>query len=334
MKNYLRFASNFISLNNLFKITSQKIFLPFYHTISNNRLPHISNLYSLRNEKLFKEDIDYLCKHFTPVSIDELFDIVHHNKQVTKPIMHLTFDDGLKEIHSTIAPILEEKGVPATIFINSGFVDNKDLFYRYKVSLIIEELRNNKKRNTEISKILNFESKLESDLCNGLLRLTIHDLPKIELIAKLLDINFNEYLLNVQPYLTSSQISDLIKRGFTIGSHSINHPFFKDISSDERKRQVSDSFTTLKNKFNLQNNYFSFPFSDESVDTEFFKWMYNEQNCRLSFGISGLKKDFSKYHLHRIPFEGALQPAKDIVKTEYLYFIIKAFFNKNIYKRQ
>ena len=333
MKNYLRFCSNFISLSQLVNITSQKVFLPFYHTLSNNRLPHISNLYTLRNENLFKEDIDYLCKHFIPVSIDELFDIVHYNKQVTKPIMHLTFDDGLKEIHSTIAPILEEKGVPATIFINSGFVDNKDLFYRYKVSLIIEEFRNNKKYAAEISRELNTAAKNEQEICTELLRLTIHDLPKIESIAKLLGLNFNEFLLTEQPYLTSGQIDDLIKRGFTFGSHSVNHPFFKDISDDERKRQVCDNFATLNNKFNLQNNYFSFPFSDEGVDTEFFKWMYNEQNCKLSFGISGLKKDFSKYHLHRIPFEGALQPAKDIVKTEYLYYIIKSFFNKNIYNR-
>ena len=37
-----------------------------------------------------------------------------------------------------MAPILVKKGVPATFFINSGFVDNKALFYRHCESLEIE----------------------------------------------------------------------------------------------------------------------------------------------------------------------------------------------------
>jgi hypothetical protein len=31
-----------------------------------------------------------------------------------------------------------------------------------------------------------------------------------------------------KPYLTTEQIKDMINRGFCIGSHSVNHPFFKD----------------------------------------------------------------------------------------------------------
>jgi hypothetical protein len=47
-------------------------------------------------------------------------------------------------------PILRRKGVPATVFVNSDFVDNQDLFFRFKAALIIDK---NKSIKFEILKI-------------------------------------------------------------------------------------------------------------------------------------------------------------------------------------
>ena len=54
--------------------------------------------------------------------------------------MVLSFDDGLVECHQVIAPLLMTKGVPATFFLNNHFIDNRDLFFRYKASLIIDQV--------------------------------------------------------------------------------------------------------------------------------------------------------------------------------------------------
>jgi len=94
-----KLANSFFSLNQLIKLTSQKLILPFYHTISEHRLPHISNLYQIRTKIQFENDLDYLCKHFKPISIQELNNIVYNNQIIDKPIFHLTFDDGLKELY-------------------------------------------------------------------------------------------------------------------------------------------------------------------------------------------------------------------------------------------
>ncbi|MCL2246335.1 MAG: polysaccharide deacetylase family protein, partial [Lentimicrobiaceae bacterium] len=121
-------------------ITKQKILLPFYHTVAELQLPHIQHLYRMKTVKEFLEDLDFLLKHFEPISAEMLYHF-HVNKMVPqKPVFHLTFDDGLKEIYEIVAPILLQKGIPATFFVNSGFVDNKALFYRYHASLAVEEL--------------------------------------------------------------------------------------------------------------------------------------------------------------------------------------------------
>ncbi|MGM0532563.1 MAG: polysaccharide deacetylase family protein [Bacteroidota bacterium] len=128
IRRQLNLVNKLFPLKLLAEITSQKILLPFYHTVSDLRLPHISHLYPLKTKRQFISDIDYLCKHFTPISIDELKDKIHRDQSIKKPVFHLTFDDGLKEVYTEIAPILVEKGIPATIFLNTDFIRIKLIY--------------------------------------------------------------------------------------------------------------------------------------------------------------------------------------------------------------
>lgn len=326
---YFRLINPLFPLNLLVKLTSQKLILPFYHTISDHRLPHISHLYPIRTIQQFEQDLDYLCQHYQPVSIHELFEIVHNNQTITKPLFHLTFDDGLKELYTIVAPILERRGIPATIFINTEFVDNEALFYRYKVSLLIEKLITQNASRKELSMHLGMDENDVKGMKARLLSLNHNDLAEIDAMARLIKYDFEEFLETHQPYLTKNQIKNLMTRGFSIGSHSLNHPYFKDIDPREKKRQISESFHYLETELRIKDFYFSYPFSDDAIESDFFHWLLNVANCKLSFGISGIKRDFTKYHLHRIPFEQGSTSAQDMVKGEYLYYIAKALFNKN-----
>ncbi len=329
-----KLAYHFFSLNQMIRLTSQKLVLPFYHTICDQQLPHISHLYQLRTKKQFENDLDYLCKYFQPVSLQELNNIITGNQTINKPIFHLTFDDGLRESYTDIAPILERKGIPATFFINTNFIDNKALFYRYKVSLLIEKITTHTASATELSKHFGKSGHDLNEMKARLLSFNYNDLTSIDDIARLLAMDFKDYLTTRQPYLSKDQTKNLIERGFSIGSHSLDHPYFKDIDEDEKMRQIIESFHYLHKELGIDAYYFSFPFSDASVTSSFFNWLHNDADCRLSFGISGIKQDFTKYHLHRIPFEQESKNVKNILKGEYLYYIAKSLFNRNRIYRQ
>jgi peptidoglycan/xylan/chitin deacetylase (PgdA/CDA1 family) len=333
-RKYLYIPSGLVPVDKLIRLTSRKILLPFYHTISDTPLPHVNHLYTIRNTKQFISDIDFFCSHFEPISLSELFEVVIRQKPLKKPVFHLTFDDGLKGVYSIIAPILEKKSIPATFFLNTKFIDNKALFYRYKIALIISCIESNyKKHNNELPEIPGVIASDRSSLKQVLLQLKYDDQIIIDSFSKNLGIDFDEYLRTEQPYLKSDEVNDLIHRGFTIGSHSVDHPHFKEISLNDQKDQVMNSFTFLMQKFNIETKYFSFPFSDEGVRIEFFNWLYDTENCRLSFGTSGLKDDFNKRHLHRIAVESDAGIAEKIIKSEYLYFVLKSFLNKNKIQR-
>ncbi len=333
-KGYLKKAYNRFTIKELVDKTKQNLLLPFYHTISNQRVNHISNLYPVRNEQLFIKDIDFLLKHFEPVNIDVINTKIKNNELFTKPSFHISFDDGLSELYDSVLPILEKKGVPATFFINTDFVDNKALFYRYKVSLILEKLKSNNDLLKPVAELLSTKSTDLISVSKALLQLNFQSIDLIDSIATKIEISFEDYLKVNKPYLTTEQIKDMINRGFSIGSHSVDHPFFKEIALDEQKKQLTESFQFLAEKFDIKYKYFSFPFSDEGVSLDFFEWLYKDEKCDLTFGTSGLKHDHARNHIHRVAFDGALSPAEDIVKSQYFNYRIKSYLNRNNIQRK
>ena len=155
-KHILPKCANIIGTPRLIRKSNQNMINVFYHSVSNEYLPHISPLYKLKSIAEFENDIDFILKHFNPVSINEIQQIVAENKIFSKPSFHISFDDGLREVYTNVLPILKAKGIPATVFVNSNFVGNRNLFYRYKVALLIDRLKNagvSESKNKEISNV-------------------------------------------------------------------------------------------------------------------------------------------------------------------------------------
>ncbi len=296
------------SQSQLIKLTGQRVVLPFYHIVADETPAHIYHLYEARSIDEFKSDLDFLLQNYQPISLHELIEFKKSNRKPKQNVFHLTFDDGLKEFYTIVAPILKEKKIPATIFINTDFIDNKGMFYRYKASVLTEKYA-----------------------AKGLLEVDFENANLIDELAKTLNYDFDEYLKKEQPYLTTSQIEDLIKDGFTIGAHSKNHPLYKRLSIDEQISQTLESIDIIVQKFNLNYKVFSFPFTDDGILKEFFSQI--ESKVDLTFGTAGLKKDSIPFNLQRIPMEKN-QTSKEIINGQYFYYFLKRFFGQNEIKRK
>jgi peptidoglycan/xylan/chitin deacetylase (PgdA/CDA1 family) len=318
--------SSLMPLKPLVNLTSQKIIMPVLHTVCDSPAPHIKHLYKPKTINTFEKDLDFLLKHYEAIDFPTFKDAILSKHYSKKRQFILSFDDGLSEFNDIIAPILLKKGVPAICFLNSDFIDNKDIFYRYKASIIIE------------SAIPNPSITRKSDIKDFKNRILSIDYNQRDLLDKFADdngISFIEYLNKNQPYLSSEQIRSLIKKGFCFGSHSCNHPEYNTISFDEQTRQTIESTKIICNDFKLDHRAFAFPFTDYGVSTEFFDKIYAKPlGPEISFGCAGLKMDVSHRHFQRIPIETSNLSAKRIIKTEYLYYLIKSIFKKNKIKRR
>ncbi len=323
MRKFPRFISKQIGKlvpeNMLFKSYSP-IFLPFYHVVSKHYLPFVLN-YPYRSPAQFEQELDFYLNHFKPVPLGYLVE----NHAPKKRVFHLSFDDGLRECADIIAPILLKKGIPATFFVNSGFANNRNLFHRYKASLIFNELAD--KQNLKVS------SFLKENGLNGqnILQANISKTNILNEAANILGIDFSEYLKKHKPYLTTGQIKNLQKQGFTIGAHSENHPEFETISEKEQLAEITQSMNWVNKNFSPEIKAFAFPFTDTGVSLNLLGKLKSENICDLTFGTAGLKYDECKTHFHRYPAEQKGN-FKENLKTEFVYYKLRKAVGKSTVK--
>jgi peptidoglycan/xylan/chitin deacetylase (PgdA/CDA1 family) len=260
-------------------------------------------------------------------------------KPLLKPSMILSFDDGLREVYDIIAPILVEKGIPATFFINPEFIDNKGLFFKYKANLVIDRLE---KHNYPSSILEVAGSRLDPSyrdknlLRKALLNLKKEDEELISVMAELVEVDFETFVKIRKPYMSLEQVRKLSQQGFQIGSHSMDHPLFSLLSFDEQIGQVDESIRWIRDNLEQDHRFFAFPFTDEGVGKTFFDRIFREDQpmVDMTFGTAGMKRDPYPFHFQRIPMDVSGTGARIYLKGEYIYYLLKAMVGRNTIRRK
>lgn len=335
IKEKLTGATTLIDLDFLIKLSKQELIMPFYHTVSNEDLIHVKHLYPILSIKRFNEDLDFFKKKYKPITAQYLIENKASATLRQQKSFFLSFDDGLRQFNDVIAPILLKKGIPATFFVNSSFIDNKDMFYRLKISILIEKILQSGLTLGQKNEI-EFKLKkigIQYNHPKDLLRITDKNKSITDIFGHLLEIDFTEYLDKNQPYLTSYQIENLVKQGFTLGAHSVNHPYFPALTVETQIEECINSLNFIKERFGVKEALFSFPYTDFDVSKSFFEKTKNDVD--ISFGTANLKLDSVNSNFQRIPMEVANNHnAESILKNEYLFFTLKMLINNHIIIRK
>lgn len=176
-------------------------------------------------QETFARMLDYLQRQFSVVSLDALQGGQLTPAHASKPLCLLTFDDGWRDNYSIAYPLLKEFKMPATIFVVSGLVSTRKVFW-------VERLRTawvNPSTPDEICSRLNgliergrepasFEQAVE---CLKHLRST-----ERERILKGA-VGFNDPLQpggDVDMMMDWDQVAEMSRNGIEFGAHTVNHP--------------------------------------------------------------------------------------------------------------
>ncbi|MDN3694499.1 polysaccharide deacetylase family protein [Chryseobacterium tructae] len=307
--------------------------LPVYHCVSDENLSHIKHVIQYKNTRQFEEDLEGISKHFQWVNWAEFKDFTAGNFKPKKKIALLTFDDGFSEFYDIVAPILERKGIYACNFINPAFIDNKELMFRCKASLLIETIENKKDINPQLYDILSLDRSItKNTLKNEILKVTYQKKEILDQLAEKLELDFKSYLKEHRPYLSGEELKNLTDRGFGISSHSWDHPKFGTLSLEQQMDSIHKTFAYLKENDFLYES-FAFPFTDFGVKNAFFEELFKNKEMYCTFGTAGIKLDSVKRNFQRIPMETG-ENAERILKKEIAYFNLKKLINKNTIVRK
>lgn len=304
---------------------NQRIF-PYYHLVSDIQVAHIKHLYPFKNTQQFLNDLDFLSNNYKSMHPHDLL-----SNTISKNTFLLTFDDGLREIYTVIFPILKKRNINAVFFINPNFVDNNEGLYKHYISVILchlEHLKFDLETLKKVSELLSFTFVTVDEFKKKFINIKYSDRKKVNEVLTFLNLDIADYLKNEQPYITKSEIQEMMDAGFYFGGHTMNHPHLHQLTHDEQKKEIIDSIEWLKENFNIDYSFFAFPFSDKAISKNLMQALFSyDKNIKL-FGNSGLKKDFDSRIIQRFSLENPSKNTEKQIVTENLY----KYFNKLIGK--
>lgn len=344
-----------LNTGSLQKMSPVEVLIPYHHLVSDEPVPYIQSLYAFKNSRQFETDLDYLLRNFRALTLPEVIQqqqeqLLRQQEQHPQPDTPagkkgflLCFDDGLRQVYEVVAPILLRKGVPAALFVNPAFVDNKQIFYSLQKGWLLHWLAGSPGGNILTpdaplpvrskplnAKFLRTASQLfghplhtGAQLRQSILSINYLNRHLIAQLGALLDLDPETALRDQQPFMTLDQLKELNAKGFAIGAHSIDHPLYSLIAPEEQIRQTLESVDWVTRTFGLPYKAFAFPHVDTGVGDAFFRQLVHPPNPALDLILGNSTGMLEKHPrvLHRFIGENPAIPMEKMAKAVLAYSI-------------
>ena len=282
-------------------LLQRSLVCPVYHISRNDTPVWWNGRYTIKSPLLFERELDLLLELGSPISLDDLLN--WRNGLASRPKgWFLSFDDGYRDLHDVIAPILRRKGIPATFFLCSSLIDNVRPFFEDVAGLIADGFP----KSSRATQAAVHDALAECGLTfNELLQSRIPRWEALDHVTEILAIDVPQWLCNEQPYLSGTHVTSLLRDGFHIGSHSVDHPLFSQISAAERDAQLRMSMRTLKGRFPGVSSVFAFPYGEFGMSGKELLELQNAGEISMCFGTRGVVTDgLEPFLIQRMLCEG------------------------------
>ena len=236
-----------------------------YHRVADTQN---DSFYNCVSPKHFNQHMEILKRYAHPLSIKDMLGLLEEGKVPPKTVC-ITIDDGYLDTLVEAKPIIEEHGIPTTVFVVTGQMGEEYWW---------DEIERHFVHSHSSIDVLDHCAK-ELDLGNYFKNGVATDRSKtISLIAtrmSLLNSINRQQLLekirnwsgidtkNKQPGVRSLTPAELILLGesklIEIGSHTETHPVLPKLSAQERKFEMSKSKQVLEEILDKAVDGFSFP---------------------------------------------------------------------------
>ena len=205
----------------------------FFHDVSVLETAFTRGLGITTTPDTFESALRFLTRHYTPVRLREVLGESSGHSLPPRPVL-VTFDDSYASVREVAAPLCKNYNVPAVFFVNSAYLDNKQLaldnLVCYAMSVIGLGGINIAVNRIRTSERVELRSVGE---------VFSHFLPAMSLTAReafrrslieLLGIVEPEFSAQAQLYLTSSQVRELAAFDFEIGNHTYTPRTIAEVS--------------------------------------------------------------------------------------------------------
>lgn len=241
----------------------QRVTVLLYHAVISSPLAVPD--WCFLDERIFRQQLEYLARHFEVVSLHEALRRLRH-RMVERPTAVLTFDDGFQSVHDVAFPILKRMGLPATVFVVTGLVGTDDTpwYCRLNRALGVATRRSLEWREESFP----FDSAPLRGRAGAILQQRLKQLPHPMLLHELsavvgaLGDDAQRPIPPASPYrmLGQRELQAMIASGlFEVGAHGVSHAILSLLPPAEREREIAESVAAVKRLTGQACRYFAYP---------------------------------------------------------------------------
>jgi len=211
----------------------------------------------------FRRHCELLRKSFDVVSLETARYFLDGERKVVRPLAVITFDDGYLDFYEEAFPILNELGLPATVFLPTDFIGQTKPLAHDRIYWLVKQAFEN---SVSISAALHRAGMTKFAGEKDVLKLTdlIVFLPD-ELREKVIFEMEKELGSRFQKYPSEYQLLDwemvreMSRKGISFGVHTANHVVLPLENDSRMETEIVESKRELERRLGEKVDSFAYP---------------------------------------------------------------------------
>lgn len=206
----------------------------------------------------FHWQMQLLARYFNVLSLPDALAKLADGRLPPRAVC-ITFDDGYRSTHDLALPVLNEFGLPATVFISTAYL-HSGAMWNETIAAAVRRLPDGA---IDLSHAGIGMRELHSDIDrrNLLKELTDHAkylppaerLALTERLAAMVDGNAENLML------TPEMIRSMAAQRFEIGAHTVSHPILTSLCDETARHEIEQSKRDLEAITGTPVRYFAYP---------------------------------------------------------------------------
>ncbi|MGQ9560925.1 MAG: polysaccharide deacetylase family protein [Candidatus Oleimicrobiaceae bacterium] len=217
----------------------------------------------------FVRQMAYIRRGFTALPLEEFGTFQRKPWAFSKPPLAVTFDDGYRDNVTLVQPILGEYEIPATIFVTTGYLGQRRLFWWNELSswvwhavpgrysLVLGGRRRTFRVGTSAERRRLFWW-LFRTLC------ALPEKAKEEHLAHIKRVLCPEGESHAQglEILSGDELAQAQGKNLRFGAHTVHHVVLTKVPPEQAQREIIDSIAHLKLCTGAEVTSFAYPVGD------------------------------------------------------------------------
>jgi peptidoglycan/xylan/chitin deacetylase (PgdA/CDA1 family) len=200
------------------------------------------------------------------MSMDDVVSICRNGEPFPKGAFAITFDDGFENNLTVARPILNQLGIPATVYVTSRFIDENGMSWIDRIEYAMEVVRAGVLKFPWSEGAVSFATAAEKIAILGDIRTHVKSTPDLDVDAFVSEI-FRQLDLEeirssreqLDQKMTWDQVREWCADGFLVGGHSHTHAILSFLSPSQLEREIDVSLKMMSEKAGIVTPHYSYP---------------------------------------------------------------------------